>query len=324
MTWDSVDFLRHSLQPGPSDSVCDVPGVRVGQVTLHDGPDVHTGVTAIVPDPLPTPSRPLPCGFDVANGHGKFVGSTQVEELGTLETPIVLTNTFATFLAADALLGWMLEQPGMEQVTTLNPVVGECNDSSLSDIRSRPVTAAHVRAALDGATDTVCQGAVGAGAGTRALGFKGGIGSASRRVGDHTVGVITQTNFSGLLTVAGRTIAPDDDREPPGNSCVIVVATDAPLDARQLRRVARRAVLSMGRVGADYHHGSGDYAIAFSTATTPDQRPDSKLNPVFDATTEATTAALVSSLWHAETVAGFEGRTARGLQEVLRERGEGC
>lgn len=311
------ELLEHRLPRGPRDTICDVAGVRVGHRTLvEDG--IRTGVTAIVPDPLPTPTRPLPAALAVGNGHGKLVGATQLDELGLIETPVLLTNTFATYRAADALLGWMLEQPGLEQTVTLNPVVGECNDSWLSDIRTRPVTEADVRAALDSADDSPDLGAVGAGTGTRALGFKGGIGSASRLTQDgSTVGVIAQTNFTGRLRLAGRTVTPADSVRPQGNSCVIVVATDAALDARQLGRVARRAIYAMGSIGADYSHGSGDYAIAFSTATGPAAYADPQLDPFFAAAREATEAALVSSLWHAPTTVGRDGHTAYGLREAL-------
>ncbi|GAB3578737.1 P1 family peptidase [Calidifontibacter terrae] len=315
-----VDLLEDRLPHGPRDTICDVDGVRVGHRTLI-GDDLRTGVTAVVPDPLPTPARPLPAALAVGNGHGKFVGATQIDELGTLETPIVLTNTFATYRAADALLGWMLEQPGLEQTITLNPVVGECNDSWLSDIRARPITEADVRAALDSADDNPELGAVGAGTGTRALGFKGGIGSASRTTPDGvTVGVLAQTNFTGRLRLKDRTVEPADPTRPQGNSCVIVVATDAAVDARQLGRIARRAIFAMGVVGADYAHGSGDYAIAFTTNTTTNTLVDLQLDPLFAATIEATTAALLSSLWHAPTTVGRAGNTARGLQDELRRK----
>ncbi len=310
-------LLDHTLPSGPRDTICDVAGVRVGHRTLVRD-DIRTGVTAVVPEPLPTPQRPLPAALAVGNGHGKLVGATQLDELGSLETPVVLTNTLSVHHAADALLGWMLDRPGQENTVTLNPVVGECNDSWLSDIRARAVTEADVRAALDTADDSPALGAVGAGTGTRALGFKGGIGSASRVSTDGaTVGVLAQTNFTGRLRLADRTVEPMDNVVPQGNSCMIVVATDAAVDARQLARIARRAIFAMGVVGADYRHGSGDYAIAFSTATGPSTYADSALDPLFAATLEATAGALVSSLWNAPTTVGRDGHTAYGLREAL-------
>ncbi|WP_431843567.1 P1 family peptidase [Calidifontibacter indicus] len=306
--------------PAETGRISDVPGVRVGHTTVVDG-DVRTGVTTVVPDPVPSPARPLRCGLFVGNGHGKLVGATELIELGELQTPLVLTNTLSTFLAADALTDWMLRRPECADVVTLNPLVAECNDSWLSDIRARAVHPEHVHAALDGAdTDFAC-GAVGAGTGMRALGFKGGIGTASRRVGDHTVGVLALTNFSGTLSVGGTVVESPDTVVPEGNSCIMVVATDAPLDARQLGRVARRSVFAMGTVGADYRHGSGDYGIAFSTDRHSAPLTDRRLDPYFRATLDASADAIVSSLWHAPTTIGRTGHTAHGLQDVLRARG---
>ncbi|MBC9956696.1 P1 family peptidase [Yimella sp. cx-51] len=328
---DAVTSSRSHDASGPIDrgldwsphgqgSICGVPGVRVGHSTIVDG-DARTGVTAIVPDPMPTPHHRLPCALFVGNGHGKLIGATQVGELGTLETPIVLTNTLSSFLAADTLVSWMLERPDCADVVTLNPVVAECNDSWLSDIRGRHVTAAHVREALDRASTDCAQGAVGAGTGMRALGFKGGIGTASRRTAaGHTLGVLALSNFSGVLRLEGLPIDPADDAEPQGNSCILVVATDAPVDARQLGRIARRAVFAMGTVGADYRHGSGDYGLAFSLTTQQPALADEELDPMFEAVIGAAHAALISSLWHAPTMIGHDGHTAYGLRETLRNR----
>ncbi|KNX37668.1 P1 family peptidase [Luteipulveratus halotolerans] len=323
-TVDVHALLQHSRPRGATDSITDVSGVRVGQVTVTDGADVHTGVTAIVPDQLNQQRKSLPCNVFVGNGHGKLIGATQVVELGTMETPVVLTATLSAFKAADALVGWVLDRPGRERTISLNPLVGECNDGWLSDIRARPVEAHHVVEALESAsTDRPAEGSVGAGTGMRALGFKGGIGTASRTAGvggsEHVVGVLVQSNFSGTLRVAGRTVVPpptpDDPNHPDaqGNSCMIVVATDAALDARQLGRVARRAVFAMGRVGADYQHGSGDYGIAFSTAEQVLPPADSDLDALLLATLEATEAAIVHSLLAASTTTGRLGRTAVGL-----------
>jgi D-aminopeptidase len=227
-----------SLPTGEHNAITDVPGVRVGHTTLIEGRDVRTGVTAIVPDGL-TGARSLPAGLAVGNGYGKIVGTTQLSELGVIETPVLLTGTLSTFRVADALVSYMLALPGNEQLETVNPVVAETNDGFLSDMRRRPVTEQHVLAALHGAAaGPVAEGAVGAGTGTGALGFKGGIGTSSRLVarggpgGPVTIGALVQTNFGGTLTVLGVPVPPDPavspDAADPGNSCVIVLATDAP------------------------------------------------------------------------------------------------
>lgn len=302
--------LRHAHSPGPLDAITDVDGVRVGHSTISTD-KIQTGVTAIVPPLLPTPA-----GVFVGNGHGKMVGTTQLTELGTLDTPVLLTATLSTFRVADALVGWLLDRdPGLR---TVNPVVAECSDAWLSDIRARPLTGFHVEQALDGATGgPVTQGNVGAGTGTCALGFKGGIGTASRLAGGFRVGVMVQTNFSGRLRFGPRYVDPPGPgaAHQSGNSCVIVVSTDAPLDARQLGRVARRAVFAMAQVGAEYAHGSGDYAIAFTTGAGA-AVVDSDLGPVFAATLEATEAALVKSLVFARTVTGFRGNRAIALLDA--------
>ncbi|MCK9795694.1 P1 family peptidase [Isoptericola sp. 4D.3] len=305
------------LPTGQWNAITDVTGVRVGHTTLHEGERLHTGVTAVVPDALGAGAgqrRTLPCGLFVGNGYGKLVGATQIEQLGAIETPIVLTATLSAFRAADALVTHVLALPGYEDVRTLNPVVGETNDGFLSDIRARPITEAHVLAALDGATSgPVTQGCVGAGAGTAALGYKGGIGTSSRVVevsGERrTVGVLVQSNFSGVLTVRGVPLpAADLCGTAEGNSCMIVVATDAPLDARRLERVARRAVFAMGRVGSDFAQGSGDYGLALTTAG-PDAAlvPDDALDPLFAATADAVEEALLASVFTATTTVGHRG-----------------
>lgn len=327
-TVDVHALLHHRTARGDTDSITDVAGVRVGQATVTDGADVHTGVTAIVPDQLNEQRKSLPCNVFVGNGHGKLIGATQVVELGSMETPVVLTSTLSAFKVADALVGWVLDQPGHERTISLNPLVGECNDGWLSDIRARPVEAHHVVEALESAsTERPAEGAVGAGTGMRALGFKGGIGTASRTAridgSNHVVGVLVQTNFSGTLRVAGRTVVPPEvspeanHPDAQGNSCMIVVATDAPVDARQLGRVARRAVFAMGRVGADYQHGSGDYGIAFATAEPALPPRDADLDPLLLATLEATEAALLHSLLAAPTTTGRLGRTVTGLTPEL-------
>ncbi|MEU8223862.1 P1 family peptidase [Kribbella sp. NPDC048915] len=299
-----------TLPTGPLNAITDVPGVQVGQTTIT-GDGLNTGVTAIVPDGW---AETLPAAIAVGNGYGKLVGSTQVDELGVIETPILLTGTLSTFRVADALITWLLERN--PKATSLNPVVGETNDGQLSDIRRRPITPEHVFAALDSASSALPdEGCVGAGTGTTALGFKAGIGTASRALSGNTVGALVQANFSGLLTVLGRPI-PAEPIDADGNSCMIVVATDLPLDARQLGRLARRAVFAMGRVGSDYAPGSGDYAIAFSTTRTSGFA-DRDLRGPFQAVTEAVEEALLNSLTMAETTTGFQDRTARALPHGL-------
>jgi D-aminopeptidase len=321
--------------PGPLNAITDVPGVRVGQVTVRREPDLHTGVTAIVPDQLRERGT-LPAGLFVGNGYGKLVGATQLAELGEIETPILLTGTLSAFRAADALVSHLLALPGNERMRSVNPVVGETNDGFLSDIRSRPVTEAHVFRALDEAgAGAVAEGCVGAGTGTSALGFKAGIGTASRYVGipelrrSVTVGVLAQANFGGTLSVLGvpfekeaalrsaGLVEPSKDVES-GNSCMLVVATDAPLDSRQLSRLATRAVFGMARAGADYSHGSGDYGIAFSVGEGT-SLSGKALDPLFHAVQEAVEEALLNALFMAETTHGVDGhvRFAVPLDYVL-------
>ena len=323
-----LGFAPGEFPTGPLNAITDVPGVRVGQVTVREGSDLRTGVTAIVPDRLP-----LPANLFVGNGYGKLVGATQLVELGEIETPILLTGTLSAFRAADALVSYMLAQPGNEEVISINPVVGETNDGYLSDVRSRPITEAHVLDALhSAATGPVAEGAVGAGTGTTALGFKAGIGTSSRQVmlGDgrsFTVGVLAQANFGGVLQVMGQTVdarevlagLPESEDTEQGNSCMIITATDAPLDARQLGRVARRAVFGMARVGANYSHGSGDYGIAFSTRSG-EPVGEGNLDPVFFAVQEAVEEALLNSLFMAETTTGYCGRIRYAVPHDLVRR----
>jgi D-aminopeptidase len=306
---------------GRLNAITDVPGIRVGHTTIIDGESIRTGVTAVVPEQLMT-RLSLPAALSVGNGYGKLVGATQVMELGEMETPVVLTATLSTFRAADALITYMLAQPGRELTQSVNALVGETNDGFLSDIRARPVTEAHVLAALHGASDGLPdEGGVGAGTGTAAMGFKAGIGTSSRTAmtahGVATVGVLVQANFSGVLRVSGIAVAPELVGVPVvpamtegGNSCVIVVATDACVDARQLGRIARRAILALGRVGSDFASGSGDYAVAICTAdpgTIP--LPESGLNPLFAVVLEAVEEAVLNSLFMARTTIGFQGHT---------------
>lgn len=325
------------LPPGPLNAITDVAGVRVGQVTIIEGQDVRTGVTSVLPHGGNIFQDKVPAGISVANGYGKLTGVTQVEELGTLETPIVLTNTLSVPTAADAVIDYTLGLAGNERVESVNPVVGETNDGWLSDIRGRHVTKAHVLEAIDKASEgPVVEGAVGAGTGTTCFNYKGGIGTASRRLpenrGGYTVGVLVQTNFGGVLTIRG---VPFDKRGPgatAGNgpagdgSCMIVVATDAPLDARDLKRLAKRALLGIARTGGYYSNGSGDYAIAFSTAAavrvphrsssptrTVTLLRDESVSPLFQAAAEAAEEAILNSLFKAVRTEGKDGHTAEAL-----------
>ncbi len=319
-----------TLQPGPRNAITDVTGVRVGHTTLARGDSVNTGVTAILPHGGNVFQHKVPAAIVVGNGFGKLMGSTQVNELGELESPIVLTCTLCVPRAADAVLTFLLGLPGNEDVRSANPVVAETNDGFLNDIRARPVADRDVLAALAAAdTGAVAEGAVGAGRGTVAFGWKGGIGTASRRLaadrGGWTVGVLVQTNYGGDLTIAGvpvgRELRPagrDGGRGTGDGSIIIVVATDAPLDHRQLSRLAWRAFAGLARTGSSFAHGSGDYAIAFSTgrsgdrAAAPVPRPSSPvpnegMSPLFQAVIESTEEAIVNSLLRAVTVRGHRG-----------------
>ena len=339
-----LGIVAGPLPPGPANAITDVPGVLVGHTTLVSGSDIRTGVTAIVPEVLRGAQR-LPAGLAVGNGFGKMVGTTQLIELGVIETPIVLTSTLATFRAADALLSYLHALPGNDQLGTVNPVVAETNDQYLSDIWQRPVTEQHVLAALRAASaGPVGEGAVGAGTGTGALGYKAGIGTASRTLTcagqPVTIGALVQANFGGTLTsrgvplpagptlrAAGVEAAGQDQhtgaaRGDRGNSCVIVLATDAPLDARQLSRLARRAIFGMARTGSAYENGSGDYALAFATGpvTVAGQASDvratvadAELDGMFAAAMDCTEEAILNSLCMAQTTAGFRGHVLHAL-----------
>ena len=329
-------------EPGSLNAITDVAGVRVGHVTLAVGDRIRTGVTAIVPHGGNIFRDKVPGAVFVGNAFGKLAGSTQVEELGTIETPIVLTNTLSVGAALDGLARWTVAQAGNDNVRSVNGLVGETNDGTLNDIRGFHVTAEHVAQALAAAKDgAVVEGAVGAGTGTIAFGWKGGIGTSSRKTGDWMVGVLVQTNFGGRLTIAGVPVwkelrplgssafapAGASARHEPGagadGSCMIVVATDAPLDARDLKRLAARAVFALARTGSTYSNGSGDFAIAFSTnaanrvsATNgPQPRtilPTDAVSGLFEAVLDATEEAVYNSLLQAVTTTG-NGRTVRAL-----------
>ena len=333
------------FDPGPWNAITDVPGVRVGQVTLRDGVRVNTGITAILPHEGDLFRERVPAAIHVGNGFGKLLGITQVRELGELETPIILTCTLCVWQAADAMVEWLLERPGMEGVRSINPVVGETNDGSLNDIRARPIDAEHVRGALEGASSgPVEEGSVGAGTGTRAFGWKGGIGTSSRALpeslGGWTVGALVQSNFGGILSIAGAPVGQELGRysysqavggtesEEEG-SIMIVVATDAPLSDRNLERLARRATMGLARTGSSMSNGSGDYVIAFSTASqvrravgedrlNSSELVNSQTSALFQAVVESTEEAIYNSLFMATTVEGM-GSTAEALplEEVI-------
>jgi D-aminopeptidase len=340
-------------EPGPLNAITDVDGVRVGHTTIVEGDRVRTGVTAIVPHGGNVFQDKVAGAVFVGNAFGKLAGSTQVNELGTIETPIVLTNTLSVGAAMDAVVRYTIGQPGNEQVRSVNALVGETNDGGLNDIRGLHVTRDHVLEAIRGAkSGAVAEGTVGAGTGTICYGWKGGIGTSSRKVvasrtapdrREYTVGVLAQTNFGGNLTIGGvpiykslqppsRRSAGNEDRFGTGadarasadGSCMLVVATDAPLDARDLGRLAARAVFGLARTGSSYSNGSGDFAIAFSTSpemrsrfndTAPRTRsilPTDATSPLFEAALEATEEAVYNSLFQATTV-----RSANGAAEAI-------
>ncbi|MHB1168449.1 MAG: P1 family peptidase [Longimicrobiales bacterium] len=363
------------FEPGSNNAITDVAGVRVGQTTIHNE-TVHTGITAILPHDGNAFRSRVPAAIVVGNGFGKLLGVTQVHELGELETPILLTCTLCVWKAADAMVEWLLAQPGMENVRSINPVVGETNDGGLNDIRARPITPQHVVQALESAsTGTVQEGAVGAGAGTVAFGWKGGIGTSSRVVpqayGGYTVGVLVQSNFGGVLAINGAPVGielgkysfqraveaerprgnendaarsdtplPEDagsyvDRDgfTPDGSIMMIVATDAPLDSRNLERLAQRALVGLARTGATMSNGSGDYVIAFSTAESvrreadaPSPRPGAFLSndvvsPLFQAVAEATEEAIYNSLFRATTIGDVEALPLDQTMEILKRHG---
>ena len=322
------------LPPGSLNAITDVAGVRVGHTTIARGDSINTGVTAILPPGANVFRDKVPAAVVVGNAFGKLMGSTQVNELGELESPIVLTCTLCVPRAADAVLSYLLGLPGNEDVRSANPLVAETNDGFLNDIRARPIAEADVLAAIRGAAGgAVAEGAVGAGRGTVAFGWKGGIGTASRRlpdpIGGWTVGVLVQSNFGGVLTINGAPVGQELGRyylRPPGRtgsgdgSIVVVVATDAPLDYRQLERMGRRALAGIARTGSSFSNGSGDYVIAFSTnRARPSGSPTVRLSdtivvvtndamsPLFEAVIEATEEAIYNSLLRAESVRGYRG-----------------
>ena len=321
------------FEPGPLNAITDVAGVRVGHVTLIEGERVRTGVTAILPHGGNVFQDKSPAAIVVGNGFGKLMGITQVQELGEIETPILLTNTLAVAQVAEGVVRWTLAQPGNETVRSVNAIVGETNDGELNDIRARTITHRHAIEAIEQARGgPVPEGAVGAGTGTVAFGLKGGIGTSSRRLperfGSYTIGVFVQSNFGGLLTIAGVAVwerlklnpfAPQPT--PNAGSIMIVVATDAPLSDRNLERLARRALAGLARTGATLSNGSGDYVIAFTTAgqvrRTPERRdaassvvelPNDRVTPLFQAVAEATEEAIINSLLQARPMQSSIGK----------------
>lgn len=334
------------LTPGKWNSITDVNGVKVGHRTLIIGDSIRTGVTVILPHSGNIFQEKVPAAIFVGNGFGKALGFTQIEELGNIETPIALTSTLNVFLVANALIDYTLSIPKNSWIRSINPVVGETNDGWLNDNVGRFVRKEHLLDAIKSAkTGTIEEGNVGAGTGTRCLGFKGGIGTSSRVLskekGGYTVGVLVQTNFGGILTINGAPVGEElnnfymaeDVPYVVDGSCMMIIATDAPLSARNLKRLAKRSFLAFGRVGSFSSNGSGDYSIAFSTA--PEVRipyreknierkvievSNDHMSPLFLAVLEATEEAIYNSLFMAETMVGQKGRTMEALpiKETLK------
>ena len=319
------------LPTGPLNAITDVAGVKVGQVTIIEGTNIRTGVTAVVPHGGNLYQDKVPAGFSVGNAYGKFMGSTQIKELGEIETPILLTNTLNVPEAAAGIIEWTLKQPGNAEVRSVNAVVGETNDGTLNDIRARRVRPADAIAAIESARGgPVQEGAVGAGTGTIAFGWKGGLGTSSRKLpaslGGWTVGVLVQTNYGGVLQVAGVPVGQalgqyflkDELSKASGDgSCIVVIATDAPLSDRNLERLAHRGLLGIARTGSPMTNGSGEYAVAFSTNAdvrrTPERRsrpstivdlPNDQISPLFEAAVEAAEEAAINSLFAATPMDG--------------------
>lgn len=339
------------LKPGKWNAITDVPGVKVGHVTLIKGKNIRTGVTAILPHEGNIYQEKVPAAVYVANGYGKLTGYTQIDELGNIETPIILTNTLSVPTAAEAVIDYILSLPGNENVFSVNPVIGETNDGWLNDIRGRHVRKKDVINAIKkAASGPVEEGAVGAGTGTICFNFKGGIGTSSRLLpssrGGYTVGVLAQTNHGGILQINGLPVGislgnyymKKDLTESKSGSCMLVVATDAPLDSRNLKRLAKRALLGIARTGGFYSNGSGDYAIAFSTAKSlriPHRSRsrtlkieilrNSQMSPLFLAAAEAAEEAILNSLFKATSMTGRDGHKIDALpldkiKELMKEK----
>lgn len=337
------------MSPGKLNGITDVPGVKVGHTTLIKGDSIRTGVTAILPHNDNLFQQKVPAAVYVGNGFGKLAGSTQIKELGNIESPIILTNTLSVPTAMNAVISYTLAQKGNENVQSVNAAVGETNDGFLNDIRGRHITEADVLNAIKTASmEMIAEGNVGAGTGTICFGFKGGIGTASRvlpkNLGGYTLGVLVQTNFGGVLNIDGLPVGEELKKyylseqlsDKADGSCMIVVATDAPLDVRNLERLAKRAFMGLAKTGGIAHNGSGDYVIAFSTDSSlripfnaPPQLKQNVLSndavsPLFMAAIEATEEAIINSLLAAETMKGKNGRTVEALpldklKEILKE-----
>lgn len=336
------------FETGTMNMITDVEGVRVGHTTLLEGDDIRTGVTAIIPAPGNLYTHPIPAWIHTGNGYGKMVGETQVREFGEIETPILLTCTLCVWSAANALKEWMYEQPGMGE-HTLNPIVGETNDSRVNNMWADPIQKDEVYAALNSASSgPVEEGSVGAGTGTQAFGWKGGIGTSSRvlpaELGGYTVGVLVQTNYGGALSINGAPVGrelgsyayrdflePVADTDKEDGSIMMVVATDAPLTARNLDRVAQRAMMGLARTGSFASNGSGDYVIAFSThpsvrkprvSETPvpvEVLVNESMTPLFAATAEATEEAIYNAIFKATTVSSSRGELrAIPVEDLMR------
>jgi D-aminopeptidase len=314
------------LSPGPLNAITDVAGVAVGHATLIRGENVRTGVTAVLPHRGNLFREKVPGAVFVGNGFGKLAGSTQVNELGEIETPILLTSTLNVPRVADALIDYMLALTGNEDVQSVNPLVAETNDGRLNDIRGRHAGREEVFAAIRNArSGPVEEGSVGAGTGTVAFGFKGGIGTSSRRAGRYTVGVLVQSNFGGDLMIAGVPVGRElarDSKDPGNGSIIIVIATDAPADARNLHRMAARAMMGLARTGSSAANGSGDYAIAFSTSRNePAALANDAMSPLFLAVIEATEEAILNSMAAAGDVIGYRGHARQSLPTYLKRAG---
>lgn len=326
------------MPTGILNAITDVPGVSVGHETIIKGDSIRTGVTAILPHQGNIFQNKVPAAIYIGNGFGKLAGISQVKELGNIETPIILTNTLSVPMGIQGSVKYTLGLKGNEEVGSVNAVVGETNDGYLNDIRGMHIRENNVIAAINKATsDNVMEGNVGAGTGTRAFGFKGGIGTSSRKLptslGGFTVGVLVQTNFGGVLTINGAPVGKELNKYPFQNaiqksdgSCMMVVMTDAPLDARQLERVAKRAMMGLARTGGIASNGSGDYVIAVSTAEsmrianrtkeiTDNQNilRNDNMSPIFMATIEATEEAIINSLFMAKTMVGQEGNKTESI-----------
>ena len=340
-----LGILIGVMQTGPQNAITDVAGVKVGEITLFNGENVRTGVTAIIPHQGNLFQSKVPAAVFVGNGFGKLAGTTQIEELGNIESPIILTNTLGVAAGIEGVVVYTLTQPGNENVQSVNAVVGETNDGYLNDIRGRHVKTEDVLAAITNAKeDKVLEGNVGAGTGTVCFGFKGGIGTSSRKLpeslGGYMVGVLVQTNFGGVLQIDGVPIGVElgkysfmDHLASVDGSCMIVVATDAPVNERNLKRIAQRAMMGLAKTGGITSNGSGDYVIAFSNypgnlishnspsleLQKPSYLQNDDMSALFLATIEATEEAIINSLFAAENLTGKEGREVKALpkEEVM-------